>query len=82
MSKITYCRNLLLAAVSMVLGLCIGLFQLTQVNSGFPFKEELREKSGLVSWVQKHKYGIRFGFVNESVHHGRSLTAMVRQVRA
>lgn len=68
MSKITYYRNLLLAAVSMVLGLCIGFFQLTQVNSGFPFKEELREKSGLVSWVQKHKYGIRFGFVNESMN--------------
>lgn len=52
----------------MVLGLCIGFAHLNQVNSGFPFKDDLIKKSGLVKWVQEHKYGIRFGFVDDPMN--------------
>lgn len=68
MSKFTYFRNLALSVISIVLGLCIGVVQLTQENSGFPYRDNLTEKSGLVDWVQEYKYGIRFAFLDDPLN--------------
>ena len=68
MTKFTYYKNLSLSVISIALSLAIGFVNLNQVNSGFPFKSDLVEKSGLVDWVQAHDYGIRFGFVNDPMN--------------
>ena len=68
MTKFTYYRNLSLSVICIALGLAIGFVNLNQVNSGFPFKSDLVEKSGLVDWVQAYDYGIRFGFVNDPMN--------------
>jgi hypothetical protein len=65
MSKFTYYRNLILAIVCLFLGVSIGHVQLTQVNGGFPYKEELSKREGFVDWVQEYEYGIRFSFVDD-----------------
>ncbi|PCK32996.1 hypothetical protein [Pseudoalteromonas piscicida] len=68
MTKFTYYKNLFLSAIGITLGLSIGFVNLNQVNSGFPFKSSLVEKSGFVDWVQAYDYGIRFGFVNDPMN--------------
>lgn len=65
MSKFTYYRNLMLAAACLFFGVSIMYVQLTQVNGGFPYKEDLAIHEGYIDWVQKHDYGIRFAFVND-----------------
>ena len=65
MSKFTYYRNLILAIVCLFLGVSIGYVQLTQVNGGFPYKEDLAKREGFVDWVQEYEYGIRFAFADD-----------------
>ncbi|MFB2734656.1 hypothetical protein [Shewanella mangrovisoli] len=65
MSKFTYYRNLILAAVCLFFGVSIAYVQLTQVNGGFPYKEDLAIREGYVDWIQKYDYGIRFAFVGD-----------------
>ncbi|MCO6355755.1 hypothetical protein GBO14_13620 [Pseudoalteromonas shioyasakiensis] len=66
MSKFTYYRNLILAAVFVALGISISYVQLTQKNGGFPYKEELVSRHGYIDWVQEYDYGIRFAFVDDN----------------
>ncbi|MDK9683204.1 hypothetical protein AADY36_19040 [Pseudoalteromonas sp. D15MCD-2] len=66
MSKFTYYRNLILAAVCVALGISISYVQLTQKNGGFPYKEELVSRDGYIDWVQEYDYGIRFAFVDDN----------------
>ena len=66
MSKFTYYRNLILAAVCVALGISISYVQLTQKNGGFPYKEELVSRDGYIDWVQEYNYGIRFAFVDDN----------------
>lgn len=68
MTKFTYYSYLSLSVVSMFFALGIGYVYITQENSGYPLRGALVETQGYVSWVEKYKYGIRFGLTTSELN--------------
>jgi hypothetical protein len=52
-------------AVYAALALVMGVFFLSQINpeGGIPAHSELASATGQLAWMEKHKYGTRFGLV-------------------
>ena len=68
MTKLSHYSNVILAGISLLLGISIGYVQLTQENGGFPNKDELIMHTGYLDSITEYKYGIRFVLSNDNHH--------------
>jgi hypothetical protein len=67
--KLIVYRYYILSGICILFGLAIAYSYLTLEGDNFPLKSELLEHSGYVEWVDKYKYGVKFGLKGSAIDY-------------